>query len=411
MEYTMKHKLFFTVLVLVALLTGAIMTSAQDDPPFGALFGAPDMGVRGSHPVGVMEMVMDNAERPLEFTIWYPALNDEGVADDYTYTLDYPPVVSDLEAIGHAIADATPDTANGPYPLVIHAHGFGGVREGYLHYTEHLASHGYVVIAASHTGATLNTAMSSPDSTWPMLYQYPRDFGLLIDYAETLNSDGVLAGMVDTESVAVSGHSAGGFSALMAAGAQLDLNYLAEQCEQGLELNDCELFVPYLQEIADSLGLDVMPEGLWPSARDERIDVVMPMAPDQITFGPEGLGSVTIPTLYFVGTGDFSIPPEEYNPGFASLGSESAYMVELEYATHGLFSNDCYNNIPMLMEWGWFGFCFEPVWDRSRAHDVINHYATAFLDWQLKGVSDNEAYFNSDVEYMLPVMGVNIYEN
>jgi hypothetical protein len=24
-------------------------------------------------------------------------------------------------------------------------------------------------------------------------------------------------------------------------------------------------------------------------------------------------------------------------------------------------------------------FCFDPVWDRQRAHDLIEHYTTAFL--------------------------------
>ena len=34
-------------------------------------------------------------------------------------------------------------------------------------------------------------------------------------------------------------------------------------------------------------------------------------------------------------------------------------------------------------------FCTDPVWDMDRAHDLINHFATAFLLAELKG--DGEA--------------------
>ena len=53
---------------------------------------------------------------------------------------------------------------------------------------------------------------------------------MLIDYADVLNSDGLFESMIDTERVAIGGHSAGGFSSLIAAGGLLDLNYLADEC-------------------------------------------------------------------------------------------------------------------------------------------------------------------------------------
>lgn len=405
----MKHKTFFTVLVLVALLTVSISTVAQNDAESrtGIRPDAPSFAIRGPYSVGTMEMVLENDERPLPFTIWYPALNPDGLEEVHTYVMNYPGALVGLEAHGHALLDATPNTADGPYPLFIYAHGFMGVRAGYVAFMEQLASHGFIAIAADHIGTTIAADLSSPDSVWPVLYTVPQDFGLIIDYAETLNSDGVFTSMIDTERVAVGGHSAGGFSSLMAAGGLLDLNYLADECQNGAQVNDCDFFVPYLQEIAESLGLDAPPEGLWPSVRDERIDAVIPMAPDQILFGPEGLGQLTIHTLYFVGSGDQSIPPSTYNTWFPSLGSEVAYMVELENASHGIYVNSC-DTIPMIVEWGAFGVCADPVWDRNRAHDLINHYMTAFLLWQLNGDENAAAVFGSDTESFL---GVNVIEH
>lgn len=152
-----------------------------------------------------------------------------------------------------------------------------------------------------------------------------------------------------------------------------------------------------MQEIAESLGLDAPPEGLWPSVRDERIDAVIPMAPDQVLFGTGGLGQVSVPTLYFVGSGDQLIPPDVYNTWFPTLGSETAYMVELENASHSIYVNSC-DTIPMMVDWGAFGVCADPVWDRNRAHDVIDHYLTAFLLWQLNGDEDAAKIFEADAE-------------
>lgn len=403
----MKHKSIFTVLVLVALLLGAIAVTAQDEAPMrtGLRPDAPPYGIRGPYAVGTMELIMDNnEERPLPMTIWYPALNPDELEEENTYVMDYPPILH-LEAYGHALLDAEPNIEDGPYPLLIHAHGFMGVRAGYLDLVEQLASRGFVVIAPDFVGATLSAAINEPDTFWSLLYQWTTDFGLVIDFAEGLNAEGIMAGVIDTENIAISGHSAGGFQALIAAGAQLDFPFLAEECENGLELNDCDLFVPYIEEIAQMFGLDEAPDGLLPSLYDERIDAVIGLAPNQITFGSEGLKAITIPTLYIVGSGDMSVPMERYYNGFSTLETDTAYMVVLDHASHGVFINDC-DTVPSLVP-NSFGICADPVWDRDRAHDIINHYTTAFLLWHLKGDDEAAMVYGDNMETM---SGVEVIE-
>lgn len=48
--------------------------------------------------------------------------------------------------------------APGPFPLVVYSHGNGGLRYVSAFLTEHLASHGFIVVAPDHVG---NTAIDS----------------------------------------------------------------------------------------------------------------------------------------------------------------------------------------------------------------------------------------------------------
>ena len=44
----------------------------------------------------------------------------------------------------------------GPAPVVIVSHGFGAVKEDFVFLNQHLASHGYVVMAPDHVGSDLS---------------------------------------------------------------------------------------------------------------------------------------------------------------------------------------------------------------------------------------------------------------
>src|SRR5690606_30838507 len=46
---------------------------------------------------------------------------------------------------------------------------------------------------------------------------------------------------------------------------------------------------------------------------------------------------------------------------------------------------------PDIVALGFPMFCTDPVWDMDRAHDLINHFATAFLLAELKGDAEAAA--------------------
>lgn len=377
------RKAYFTGLIIalmVALLGSMVMAQSEEQTGFRP--DAPEYGIHGPYAVGTMEMQIADEERPLNLTVWYPADASDGFEGDYAYPSGYGPNLGSFEVFGEASLEAPPDNENGPYPLVVYSHGFTFFRLGATYFAEHLASWGFIVMAPDHPDMVITTFGSPPEFYHSMYASTPQDVSRVIDFAEAQNAEGPLAGLIDTEKIAMTGHSSGGFTALQVAGGQLDLSGMLAECEVNPEHFDCPFVMPMADEIAALYGLDGVTDELLPSAQDERIDVVIPMSPDQIFFGENGLNNVTIPTLYLVGDLDEYISYDQFTNGFDSLGSETAYMITFENAGHGIFGDTC-ERTPILVAWDLYSLCADQVWDKARIHDLVNHFSTAFLLWHL----------------------------
>jgi predicted dienelactone hydrolase len=152
------------------------------------------------------------------------------------------------------------------------------------------------------------------------------------------------------------------------------------------EVSNCAQFVPHQQEIADMLGVKPVPTGMWPSLDDPRIDAVVALAPDGDIWGAEysGVAALQVPTLIVVGSKDTVLIPEHAAyPIYEHLGSAKKSLVVFENADHFIFFSQC-RDIPWMSEIPYF-VCSDAVWDMDRAHDLINHFVTAFLLAELKG--------------------------
>jgi dienelactone hydrolase len=108
------------------------------------------------------------------------------------------------------------DNTDGPYPLVVYSHGFSSNRDGGAYLAEHLASYGYVVIAANYP----LTNMSAPDRPYVRdVVNQPGDVSFLIDslLAQSADPAHMLAGMVDELRIGVTGISLGGMTSTLVA--------------------------------------------------------------------------------------------------------------------------------------------------------------------------------------------------
>lgn len=108
---------------------------------------------------------------------------------------------------------ASPDRADGPYPLVVFAHGFGANPAVYSAILDSWASAGYVV-AAPRFPLTSNSAAGGLD-----LADYvnqPADMSFVITQVlkASAASTGTLAGLVDPSRIGAAGHSLGGVTTL-----------------------------------------------------------------------------------------------------------------------------------------------------------------------------------------------------
>ena len=257
---------------------------------------------------------------------------------------------------------AAPDTAHGPYPLVVYSPGLGASPLNDMNWLGPIASHRFVILSSLPRGETIV-------NFWAGAATRPQDIRRLIEYAGMLTAPGGrLAGLIDTERIGVVGHSSGGWSTLMAGGAQMDLGWCAAHPDivAKLPISNCPQFVPHQQEIAAMLGLKSAPAGMWPPMSDPRVDAVIAISPDGDIWGAEygGVAGVKAPTLIMAGSADtMNVPELCAYPIYEHLGSTKKTLAVFEQGDHWL---------------GW-----------SVHRNAITHIMTAFLQAEVKG--DTEA--------------------
>ena len=385
-----------TTLLLVALLLSAcqpIQPPAKllAPEPVGRRPDAPEYAKHGPFWVGYRDVVIgEGTDHPLAAGLWYPALNPQGVKEEMIYMITTKIPVEGMKATapiyGHALLGAGIDAAAAPYPLVVYSHGFASNAAWASALLEHYASHGFIVLASEHTEQFDFDWSEIPNAS----IDRPRDIKQTLDFAEAMNApDGALAGLIDMQNVAVMGHSYGGYTALAMAGAQYDLKAFNARCA-ALALDDpnqflCTPIVPREADMAARAGLDPMPEGLWPSFGDPRVTAIIPMAGDAYLFDQAGLAKITVPMMAIGGTADTGTPYTwGSRPTYDYVSSDHKTLVTFIGGEHFIMASCA--SMPWWSATPFYAWvCFDPVWDKDRSIDLINHFSTAFLLAELKG--------------------------
>ncbi|HSP79616.1 MAG TPA: hypothetical protein VLQ93_13855 [Myxococcaceae bacterium] len=133
-------------------------------------------------------------QRTLPTRVWYPACPPDTAASP-------PP------------GDRIPVASGGPFPLLAYAHGLTSLGDTARFVTEHLATHGYVVIAPLFPLSNRN-APGGP--TIEDLANQPEDLAFVMRQVALLSgADADLAAAVDTQHRGLLGFSAGGLTVLI----------------------------------------------------------------------------------------------------------------------------------------------------------------------------------------------------
>jgi pimeloyl-ACP methyl ester carboxylesterase len=166
---------------------------------------APDYADWGPYSVGTAEGTVPGPDGlTLTAQFWFPSADAQGE-----------PVTYDGLLPGEATEGLEP-LCDAPWPVVAFSHGLGGVRWQSPFFVEHLASHGYFVVAVDHAGSGLFDTNFAQIGAVAM--RRPLDVAAAFDGAADQYPD-----CIDPEAgYAVSGHSFGGYTAFAVAGAELN---------------------------------------------------------------------------------------------------------------------------------------------------------------------------------------------
>ena len=133
--------------------------------------------------------------RVLQTVIRYPALGDPSHVD---------------------VRDAPPASVGGPFPLIVFAHGYEVTPDTYSRLMRAWAQAGYVVAAPTFPLTNANAPGGPKESD---LVNQPKDVSFVISRMLARNTwgYGVLSELINTNQIAVAGHSDGGSTALAVA--------------------------------------------------------------------------------------------------------------------------------------------------------------------------------------------------
>ncbi|MBY0276472.1 dienelactone hydrolase family protein [Candidatus Binatia bacterium] len=167
---------------------------------------------------------LDLGDRKVE--VWYPVdPGDQGSAPRDAYYIrdwlpDYIDALLPADVNPPLVTDAyrdVPASKDGPFPLVLFAHGFAAFRDQSTFLTAHLASWGFVVAAPDYLERGLASALGQQPQVRYEDVQLSRATVDLLK-GENARAASLLAGIVSAERVAIVGHSAGGGSAILFGG-------------------------------------------------------------------------------------------------------------------------------------------------------------------------------------------------
>lgn len=272
----------------------------------------------------------------MAITIWYPA---KGHAKESPLTIGPPGLP--LFASGSAAADAP--LAPGRFPVILLSHGFGGTARMMGWFGTALARAGYVVIAVDHPGSNGRGPITPNGASW----WWERADDLKAAWATVL-ADPVFVDHVDVARLGVAGFSAGGFTALVAGGARVDVRHFADFCRAHPDDGVCapQMEAPTLsaRDVDAWLRDPAMQSRFREAAGDHAVPgarAVFIMAPALVqALAPASLRGMQVPVSLLVGTADTVAPPAT-NTDVAAALIPGAMAQRLPGVSHYDFLGDC----------------------------------------------------------------------
>jgi len=307
-----------------------------------------------AHAVGFSHLEPGN-ETPVELGIWYPT--------------EAPVPAAPNTPFGQALAiDAEP--VGKDLPLIILSHG-NGSRMGILSSAAlALSQAGYVAVGITHSDDNFKIKDPSP-SDW--IVSRPQEVVSSIDFM-LKNWSG--AERISRERIGVFGFSAGGYTAIVAAGGKPDFDRAAKHCD--MEPTEFICKIGTVSKITNSSLSSNPPD--FPS--DSRIKAISVAAPGLgFAFDHKALDDISARVQIWSGLLDERVPHASNGMLLAdSLGGEVDLEI-VEGAGHFAFLPPCRPGFEPANPRIWEKVCIDaPGFDRVVFHSAFNARIVAFFD-------------------------------
>lgn len=284
-------------------------------------------------------------------------------------------------AIGPYHVAATPDAPAiaGAKPLVVISHGNGGSNLGHHDLATYLASRGFVVATLNHLGDYFRD--TSKVGSIEVLAGRPVQVKATIT---RLLDDPHWKTLIDPTRIGVAGFSAGGYTALMVAGARPQFVRFIDFCQRYPQDQDvcghAEEFKANaarqgktMEQLLDGMTAQL---GRYGDTADPRVKAAFAMAPLSLIFGEHSFDGVHIPVFLYYGQNDSVLPPEANARHIAPYLKTLYAIKEVPHADHWVFLAPCSpelaKEIPTM--------CKDPSGvDRTKVHEQIDADALAFF--------------------------------
>jgi predicted dienelactone hydrolase len=242
-------------------------------------------------------------------------------------------------------------------PLVVLSHGRGGSFVGHHDTAQHLADAGFVVAALNHPGDTaLDKSLFFDLSVY---VQRPLHVKRVIDY---MTGAAPLASTIDPNRIGIYGFSRGGYTALVAIGANPDFALGLPTCEGRTD------------KVCDQIRAKEYPKE--PLTHDRRIKAAVIADPLSIFFTAEAVAGITIPVQLWVSEkGGDGVEPKTVEAVSAALKGPHTFT-KVENSQHFSFLMVC---PPAIAEQEPVICKDPPGLDRALFHEQFNDALTRFF--------------------------------
>ncbi|WP_242468281.1 alpha/beta hydrolase family protein [Burkholderia plantarii] len=230
---------------------------------------------------GVIRLTVVGEAAPFDTVVFYPTHEREVPWQAGPFT---------VEATRNA-----PPVPDHRFPVVVISHGRGGGPLSHRELAVALARAGFIAVLPTHVGDA--SGYPRAPSQARILIDRPRQAEAALDAVLT---DPRFSASVDVGRIGMIGYSAGGYTALILAGAKPDFGYASAYCANHDDSGSCPRS-PSGGDTNGAQGKAAVPAELaaWQPPVDRRLKALVLMDPLAMMFEAPGLSAVQVPTLLY----------------------------------------------------------------------------------------------------------------